>query len=173
MRRISLGLLALTLLASPLAARAGFLFEASIGSGVRTGVGSNERIPTNLMATVGFGITDMLKLEVGGVANFGDVNGPDAAKPSSYDVDVRGMVVIAPPAFPLYFRGIYGATSLKVGPVKPTYGGAVGIGFGLFGIGAFGELGALQRSYEVAVPGGGSSSEKGWQIEGRFGLSFG
>jgi len=175
MKRIPLALLTLALLASPLAARAGgFLFEASVGSGVRTGVGDTERIPTNIMATLGFGFTDMLKLEVGAVANLADASASFSTASSSLDVDVRGMVVVSPPLFPLYFRGIAGATSLTAKPVKFTWGGAVGIGFGLFGIGAFGEVGAMQKYYQVADPVTTAVTEqKGWQVEGRLGISIG
>lgn len=120
MKRISLALLTLALLASPLAARAGgLLFEASIGSGVRTGVGDTERIPTNIMATLGYGFTDMLKLEVGAVANLADASASFSTASSSLDVDLRGMVAVSPPLFPLYFRGIAGVTSLKAKPA-PT-----------------------------------------------------
>jgi hypothetical protein len=173
MRRITLGLLAITLFASPVAARAGLLFEASVGSGVRTGIGATERIPTNVMATLGFGFTDMLKLEVGVVANFGDIQASYSAGGSKLDVDIRGMLVIAPPLFPLYFRAIAGATSLKVKPAEFTYGGAIGIGFSLFGLGAFGEVGAMQHTYQIVEPGVGTVSKEGVQVEGRLGISIG
>ena len=173
MRRIPFAMLALTLLASPVAARAGFLFEASVGSGVRAGIGSAERIPTNVMATFGYGFTDMLKLEVGALANLGDAKASFSTGGSKFDVDLRGMVVISPPLFPLYLRGIAGVTSLKEKPTSFTYGGAVGVGFGLFGVGAFGEVGAMQHRYEIALPTGGTVGKDGWQLEGRLGLSFG
>ncbi len=172
MRRIPFALLALTLLASPAAARAGMLFEASVGSGVRAGIGSAERIPTNVMATVGYGFADMLKLEVGALANLGDAKSSFSTGGSKFDVDVRGMVVVSPPLFPLYLRGIAGVTSLKTKPAKFTYGGALGAGFGLFGVGAFVEAGAMQHTYEIATP-VGTVSKDGWQIEGRLGISIG
>ena len=175
MKRIPLALLTLALVSSPLAARAGgLLFEASVGSGVRAGIGDTERIPTNVMATLGYGFTDMLKLEVGALANLGDVSASYAAGGTKVDVDVRGMVVVSPPLFPLYVRGIAGVTSLKAKPAKFTWGGAVGVGFGLFGIGAFGEVGAMQHTYQIPVPVTGPDQEKkGWQIEGRLGISIG
>jgi hypothetical protein len=174
MRRFSFGLLALALLASPAAARAGFVFEASVGSGVRAGIGSAERIPTNVMAAAGWGFTDMLKLEVGAVANLGDAKSSFSSSGSKFDVDLRGMVVISPPLFPIYLRGIAGATSLKEKPTRFTYGAALGVGFGLFGVGAFGEVGAMQHRYEIVLPAGaGTVGKDGWQVEGRLGLSFG
>jgi hypothetical protein len=175
MRRLSLALLTLALLASPLAARAGgLLFEASVGSGVRTGVGDTVRIPTNLMATLGFGFTDMLKLEVGALASLGDVTSSFSTSGSKVDVDLRGMVVIAPPLFPVYLRGIAGVASLKQKPATFTYGAALGVGFGLLGVGAFGEVGAMQHRYEIALPAGaGTVGKDGWQIEGRLGFTIG
>jgi hypothetical protein len=174
MRRISFGLLALALLASPVAARAGFLLEASVGSGVRAGIGDVERIPTNAMLAVGYGFTSMLKLEVGALANLGDAKAGFSSGGSKVDVDLRGMVVVSPPLFPLYLRGIAGVTSLSVKPARFTYGAALGVGFGLFGIGAFGEVGAMQHRYEVTLPaGGGTIGRDGWQVEGRVGISIG
>jgi hypothetical protein len=178
MRRISFGLLALTLLASPVAARAGFLVEASVGSGVRAGIGTAERIPTNVMGAIGYGFTDMLKLEVGALASLGDAKAGFSSGGSRTDVDLRGMVVISPPLFPLYLRGIAGVTSLKVKPARFTYGAALGVGFGLFGVGAFGEVGAMQHRYEVTVPvtpatPSGTVGKDGWQLEGRIGISIG
>jgi hypothetical protein len=173
MRRITLGLLTLALLASPAAARAGFLFEGSVGSGLRAGVGSTERIPTNVMATVGYGFAGMLKLEVGAVANLGDVKSSSVASSSQIDWDLRPMVVISPPLVPIYLRGIAGVSSLKVKPTKFTYGAALGAGFGLFGVGAFIEAGAMQRRYELVLPGGTTVGKDGWQVEGRLGFSIG
>jgi hypothetical protein len=116
----------------------------------------------------------MLKLELGAVANLGDVSASYSAGGSKFDVDLRGMVVVSPPLFPLYIRGIAGATSLKSKPAKFTWGGALGIGFGLFGIGAFGEIGAMQKAYQVVDPVTAVESEKkGLQIEGRVGVSIG
>jgi hypothetical protein len=174
MRRITLGLLTLLLLASPAAARAsGFLFEASVGSGLRAGIGSTERIPTNLMATVGYGFADMLKLEVGALASLGDVKASYAAGGSTLDFELRPMIVLAPPILPFYIRGIAGVASLKVKPVTFTYGAAVGVGFGLFGVGLFGEVGAMQHRYQIALPVGGTVGKDSWQIEARVGIAIG
>jgi hypothetical protein len=173
MKKLPLGLLALTLLASPIAARAGFLFEASVGSGVRAGIGSTERIPTNVMATLGYGFTDMLKLELGALANLGDAKASFSNSGSKLDFDLRPMIVISPPLMPVYLRAIAGITSLKVKPTKFSYGAALGVGFGLFGVGAFGEVGAMQHRYEITVPSVGTVGKDGWQIEGRLGISIG
>jgi hypothetical protein len=175
MKKLTLGLLALTLVASPVAARAaGLLFEGSVGSGLRAGVGATERIPTNLMATLGYGFADVLKLEVGALASLGDVKSSFSTTGSKVDVDLRGMVVISPPLFPIYLRGIAGVASLKQKPATFTYGAALGVGFGLLGVGAFGEVGAMQHRYQIALPaGGGTVGKDGWQIEGRLGFTIG
>lgn len=174
MRRIPFALLSLTLLAAPAAARAGLLLEASVGSGIRAGIGSTERIPTNVMATLGYGFAGMLKVELGALATLGDARKGFSTGGSTVDFDLRPMLVIAPPMSPVYLRAIAGVTSLKVKPTRFSYGGAVGVGFGLLGVGAFGEVGAMQHRYELVLPGGvGTVTKDGWQIEGRVGLSFG
>jgi hypothetical protein len=174
MRRIPFALLALTLLAAPAAARAGLLLEASVGSGLRAGIGSAERIPTNVMATVGYGFAGMLKAELGALVSFGDAKAGFSTAGRTVDVDLRPMLVFSPPMSPIYLRAIAGVTSLKVKPVRFSYGAALGVGVGLLGVGAFGEVGAMQHRYEVVLPGGlGTVSKDGWQIEARLGLSFG
>jgi hypothetical protein len=174
MRKLTLGLLTLALLASPVAASAGgFHLELSLGSGVTAGVGDTTRIPTNVGLTVGYGFTDMLKLQLGAIASLGDVQ-DSLANPtgSTPNLDLRAMVVVSPPLFPLYFRGILGITNLVEGSQDFTWGGAVGLGFGMFGIGAFIEAGGMQRTYTYDVA-GVPTSEKGWQVEGRIGISIG
>jgi hypothetical protein len=178
MRKLVLGLLALTLLASPAAASAGGLhLELSVGSGVAAGLSASgtQRVPTTIGAAVGYGFTDMLKLQLGAFYGLGDVT--SASAPANFDeknLDLRAMLKIEPPVFPLYFRGIMGITDLVKGTQNFTWGGAVGMGFGLFGIGGFVEAGAMQRTYTLPVPAGAPSvSEKGWQVEGRVGVSIG
>jgi hypothetical protein len=179
MRKFLLATLALTLLASPAAASAGGLhLELSLGSGVTAGVGTTERVPTTVGAAVGYGFTDMLKLQVGAFVGLGDVQ--DSTVSSTADdqnLDLRAMVKIEPPVFPLYFRGIMGITDLVKGEQNFTWGGAVGMGFGLFGIGGFVEAGAMQKTFNYTVPGAPAGtpevSQKGWQVEGRIGVSIG
>jgi hypothetical protein len=175
MRKLTVGLLSLSLLALPGAARAGgLLAEFSLGSGYQLGLSSPERIPTSLGVAVGYGLTDMLKLELGAFANLGDVqNSIDNANASTFDMDLRAMVVVAPPLFPLYLRGIVGQSNVLNGPTKITYGGALGVSFGLFGIGGFVEAGAMQKTYSVTVPGAGTATQEGWQAEGKVGIKIG
>lgn len=179
MRKLSLGVLALSLLAAPAAASAGGLhLELSLGSGVTAGVGTTERIPTTVGAAVGYGFTDMLKLQVGAFMGLGDVkNSTVSSTADDKNLDLRAMLKIEPPVFPLYFRGIMGITDLVKGTQNFTWGGAVGMGFGLFGIGGFVEAGAMQKTFEYSLPGAPAgtptTSQKGWQVEGRVGVSIG
>ncbi len=174
MRKLSLGLLTLALLALPAAASAGGThLELSVGSGLRAGLGDAERIPTNVGVAIGYGFTDMLKLQLGAFANLGDVKTAVSDHGAGkFDVDLRAMVVVAPPVIPFYLRGIAGITDLVDGKKKVTYGGALGLGFGMFGLGAFVEAGAMQRTYTIDV-GGVTASKDGWQVEGRLGASIG
>ncbi len=167
-------LLASAALALPSAASAGPLVEVSLGSGLQAGVGDVTRIPTNVGLAAGYGFAGMLKLEVGAFASLGDVKtSVNDASAHKTNVDVRGMVVVSPPLFPIYLRGIVGVTNLVTGKSKATYGGALGASFGMFGVGAFVEAGAMQRTYTVTLPGGLSASKDGWQVEGRVGVSIG
>jgi hypothetical protein len=110
---------------------------------------------------------------VGALAALGDakasLNDRNAGK---LTWDIRPMVVVSPPPFPLYLRAIASFSDLKAKPVKPTFGGALGVGFGLFGIGGFVEAGAIQHRYQVDVS-GTTVAKDGWQVEGRVGISIG
>ncbi len=163
MRRLVLSAAALAILAGPLAARAGLLVEVSAGSGFRWDPSPTERTPTNLMVAPGYSLAGMLKLELGVLANMGDVKG------GKFDVDLRPMVVIAPPLFPLYARGIFAVTNLANGPQKIQYGGALGVSFGLFGIGGFVEAGIVPRVVEVTTA-TGKKDETHRLSEGRVGV---
>jgi hypothetical protein len=163
MRKLMLAVAAILVLAGPGSANAGPLLELSVGSGFRFDPTPIERIPTNLMLTGGYSFAGVVKLELGAVANLGDVEHSD------FEVDLRPMVVLAPPGFPLYLRGIFGVSGLVEGPRDINYGGALGTDFGLFGVGAFLEAGALSRRIEVPTP-AGTAKDTVWMAEGRFGV---
>jgi hypothetical protein len=137
-------LLAAALAAAPTAARADVLFELSLGSGARIDPKPTERIATNIMLASGFSFAGMLKLELGLLGNLGDVQN------SKFDLSLRPMVVISPPLFPLYLRGIFAVNGLVDGPTEVAYGGALGLSFGLFGIGVFIEAGYLPQDMDIA-----------------------
>lgn len=161
MAKLWSGLVALALVLGPASARAGGVFEASVGSGVRWDPSPTERIPTNLMLTGGYSFAGMLKLELGVVGNLNDV------KHSKFDLDLRPMVVVAPPVLPIYLRGILGVSGLVEGPQALNYGGALGVRIGALGLGAFLEAGALSRRIKI-----GSEKKDAWMAEGRLGVYF-
>ncbi len=167
MKRLVLSAAALAILAGPAAARAGFVLEASAGSGLRWDPSPTERTPTNVMLAPGYGVGGVLKLELGVLANLADVKG------SKFDVDLRPMVVVSPPLFPLYLRGIFAVTNLGSGPRNIQYGGALGLSFGLLGVGAFVEAGIVPRVVEVTTASGAKKDETHRLAEGRLGVYWG
>jgi hypothetical protein len=113
------------------------------------------------MLTGGYSFAGVLKLELGVVGNLGDV------KDSKFDLDLRPMVVIAPPIIPFYLRGILGVAGLVSGPESLNYGGALGARLGALGVGAFLEAGALSRRIKI-----GGEHKDAWVAEGRLGIYF-
>jgi hypothetical protein len=132
---------------APVAARADIIMGASVGSGV-TVKPEIARTPTNIMLAPGWGLGEMLRLELGIVADLGDVEA------SKFDLGVRPMLVIDPPVLPLHGRLIVGASNLLDDPVI-TYGGAIGIGGSIAGLGLYLEVGVLPKgdAETVAVEG--------------------
>jgi len=151
---------ALALFLSPVSARAGGVLEGSLGSGFRWDPKPTERIPTNVMLAAGYSFP-IVKLELGALANLADVEN------SEFDVDLRPMIVVKPPLFPLYVRGILSYSNLIEGPKTFGYGGAVGLRIGppVVGVGAFLEAGALTKKVKV-----GDLEEDVWFAEGRLGV---
>lgn len=157
-------LAALALAAAPSAAHAGVVFELSAGSGVRVDPKPTERIPTNVMLASGFSFAGMLKLELGLLGNLGDV------EDSKFDLALRPMIVISPPIIPLYARGIFAVNGLVEGPTRVAWGGALGVSFGLFGLGVFLEAGYLPQDIDIPDPTTGKDVKTRVQlVEGRLG----
>jgi hypothetical protein len=164
MKRLFLSAAALALLLGPAASRAGVVIEGSVGSGFRYDPTPTERTPTNVMLAPGYSFAGIVKLELGLVGNLGDVKG------SKFDLDLRPMVVVSPPFFPLYARGIFAVTNLTNGPQKVQYGGALGMSFGALGFGGFLEAGLVPRVVEVTDAAGAKSDKTYWLAEGRVGV---
>ncbi len=158
MTKLFAALVASALLLAPLSARAGLMFEGSVGSGFTLSPDSGNRIPTNIMATGGYSFP-MVKLELGVVGNLSDVEN------SKFDLDLRPILVVKPPTFPMYGRLIVGVTGLVEGPTAFNWGGAVGVRIGAVGLGAFLEAGALSRKIKV-----NEKEEDSWFAEGRLGF---
>jgi hypothetical protein len=157
MAKLHWALVASALLLAPLTARAGLVFEGSAGSGITLSPHSGDRIPTNVMLTGGYSFP-VFKLELGVVGNLADV------EHSKFDLDIRPMLVVKPPLFPVYARAIAGVSGLVEGPSSFTYGGALGVRIGL-GVGAFLEAGALSKRIKV-----NDENRDAWYAEGRLGV---
>jgi hypothetical protein len=164
-----LRVLALALaLTTPAAASAGATLAFSVGSGWQTS--PSERTPTNVMLAPGWAIGP-LRAEVGLAAALADVTNPTTGRADT-ELEVRPMLVIAPPTVPVYGRAILAVTNLVDGPRDVAYGGALGLSFDLAGAGVFVEAGVLPRSVTVALPAGGTDDELRWFVEGRVGVSY-
>jgi hypothetical protein len=145
-------------LAQPRAAHAGAIIEASLGKGAEV-TPETHAMPLNLMVAPGISFS-ILRLQLGLVADLPDV------KNSNFDIGLRPMLTLSPPILPLYARLIMAINNLtEAGTAERSYayGGAVGISFGLAGIGIFGEAGLLPRSVR---------DQFRWVVEGRLGVSF-
>jgi hypothetical protein len=165
--RLALAVLSLALAVRAAPARAGGIAEFSAGVGYRVSPSPDERTPTNLMLAGGLKLTDLLRAELGAVGNLADTKG------AKFDLDLRGMVVVAPPLFPVYGRGIIGVTSLLEGPTAMNYGGALGVSIGALGVGAFLEAGAISRKVNLPdAAGTGTTKKDTWIAEGRLGIYF-
>jgi hypothetical protein len=162
MRAIALA--SLLALAVPATARAGPLIEGSVGVGWQLSP-DITRTPVNLMVAPGWGFVDgILKLQLGLVGSLGDVQN------SKFDLELRPMVTVSPPLFPLYVRAILAVQNLTEhsGPITWAYGGALGLRFGVLGAGAFIEAGVLPRNVTVQTI-SGTGDEFRWFGEARAG----
>jgi hypothetical protein len=156
-------------IALPAAASAGPTIALSVGSGWQTSP-DTERMPTNVMITPGWAF-GVLRAELGVAAALEDVRNPTTGRVNT-ELELRPMLVIAPPLFPLYGRAIVAFTNMLDGPHDVAYGGALGLSFGLLGAGVFAEAGVLPRSVSVPTASGGTEDELRWVAEGRVGVSY-
>jgi hypothetical protein len=164
MRRWFQAALVLGVFAVAPAARAGWIVEGSVGKGVKVSPSPVKATQTNLMLAPGYTLLDILRFEVGLVGDLPDLQA------SKFDLQVRPMIVVAPPIFPLYGRAIFAVTNILNGKTTVAYGAAAGIKFGLGPVGVFAEAGVLPRSVSPPI----GPSQINWVIEGRLGanLSF-
>jgi len=138
-KRLSLTLvLAAALL--PVTALADFTLSASVGKAFRLSPAVRGE-PTTLMVAPGFGFADLLRLEVGFAVSMPDIAG---GLTQNVDVQIRPAVVVAPPAFPLYFRA-FAVVDRIIQGVRLLPGAAVGVSFGVADLSIFIEAGALPR----------------------------
>ncbi len=158
MAKLISAVVALALSLVPFSARAGVIWEGSVGSGFRWDPSPVERVPTNLMLAVGYSMP-VFKLELGAMGNLGDV------KHSKFDLELRPMLVVKPPVLPFYGRAILGVSGLVQKPVGLVYGGAVGVRLGAMGVGAFLEAGAVAKRLRIE-----DHDKDVWYAEGRLGV---
>jgi hypothetical protein len=129
--------------------------EVSLGKGAAISPDTAAQ-PLNVMVAPGFSFA-ILRLQLGLVADVPDV------KDSEFDIGLRPMLTISPPILPLYGRIVFAVNSL-LNDVTVAYGAALGLSFGLGGIGIFAEAGLLPRSVQDTFT---------WVLEGRLGVSLG
>jgi hypothetical protein len=141
---------------TPASARAIGL-EASVGKGMAVSPEVAAQ-PTNLMVAPGIQFV-FVRLSLGVVADLPDV------KESEFDLGLRPMLTISPPILPLYGRLVFAVNNLINSDRRTlAYGAALGLSFGLAGIGVFAEAGLLPRS---------QNNQTFWVLEGRLGVSLG
>jgi hypothetical protein len=156
MRQLKWAIATAVILAVPLTANAGFIVEGSLG----TGYGVSEptgRVPTSVMIAPGYGLGEMIRLELGLNFELGDVDF------HSFDLQIRPMLVLDPPLLPFYVRGIVVFDNL-IDDLDTNYGvgGALGMSFSLAGIGIFGEVAGIPYLKDSTY----------WVVEGRAGIYY-
>ncbi len=150
-------LFALVVGLAPATAEAGFVLEGSLGKGAQVRPSPVAAEPTNVMIAPGYELLGLLRLQLGMVAELGDVKNRD------FDFQLRPMIGIYPPILPIYGRLIFAVQNLLGdGSTNVAVGGAVGIKIGipLTGLGVFVEAGVLPRFVD---------SETQTVVEGRAG----
>jgi hypothetical protein len=160
MRWMIVSVMLATVMLAPTPAKAGPLVEVSFGQGYRISPSPADALGFNFMVAPGYSLlAGVLKLELGIMGNLEDV------EQREFDLNLRPMIVLKPPLFPVYGRAIFAIQGLVDSPVTVAYGGALGASFGIpfTGIGIFGEVGALPRViHSVSV----------WVLEWRLGASY-
>ncbi len=153
MRKMGLLVFVVALWAAPRPANAGWVFEGSVGVPWQTSP-NVYRQQLNLMVTPGYGLLDdMLRLEMGLVANFADVQN------SKFNVGLRPMLALHPPILPLYGKLIFDWNDIGGSTSTASVGVAIGTSFGLGPAALFLEGDYLSRSGNNV-------------LEARAGLSF-
>ncbi len=177
MRKFLVAVTLSTMFLIPAAARAGFLVEASLGQGYMASPTPREWERLNLEVAPGYApslpVLSMFRLQLGIVTDFGNKAG------TKTDMELRPMLSVVPPLFPLYGRVIFVVNNLlEQGGTKRDvqYGAALGARIGLPSIGiipsmgVFAEVGALPGKRDfVDSTTLTTSSKTAWVLEGRVG----
>ncbi len=139
MRKLSLVIAVAVALAVPAVARAGFILEASLGRGWQVSPSIDDSAgPWNVMVAPGYGLGEMIRAELGFVIDMPN----DGAETN---LRLRPMLVIDPPIIPIYGRLIFGVGNLLEGDRSIEFGGALGVGVSLLGVGIFAEGGVIPQ----------------------------
>ncbi|MBN1960085.1 MAG: hypothetical protein JW841_04000 [Deltaproteobacteria bacterium] len=124
---------------APAISKAGVIVEASLGRGAQVSPSVDDKWgPVNIMIAPGLSIGQMLRAELGVVMDMPQDN-------SDTNMRLRPMLVVSPPLLPVYGRLILGVGNLLEGPRSIEYGGALGVGASLAGIGVFAEAGVIPQ----------------------------
>ncbi|MEM6533052.1 MAG: hypothetical protein AAF654_10530 [Myxococcota bacterium] len=98
-------------------------FELSLGTGIQIRDNlDNERLPTNIMATVGYAGLPIIEPQLGIVGDLGDVENSD------FDLQLRPQVKVSVPVLPVYAKVIVSVVNL-IGDddTELYYGGGLGL----------------------------------------------
>ncbi len=155
MRTLHVALIFAALVGTPLAAHAGFVVEASAGRGAMVSPSIEPDVGvTSFQLMPGYGLGEVLRAGIGVV-----FDAPEGDAPAN--LRLRPTLTLDPPIFPLYGRLILGVSNLLDGDTNFEYGGAVGVGGSVAGIGLFAEIGVLPETV---------AEETIWIAEGRAGV---
>jgi len=160
---LQVGALAVAIVTAPLRAHAAWTIAGSFGQGLEASPRSGAARATSLMVAPGYGVGEALRVELGLAGTV------DAAKRGLFDFEVRPMLVVAPPGFPIYGRFVAAAVSLLHGPSAVGLGAALGVDTGPWsGVHFFFEGGVLPR--RGVGPAGKQRLE--WVAEGQAGIVY-
>ena len=150
-------LLLLALLFPPRQARAELTLAGSAGFGFQVDPGTRVG-GVNLMITPGYQFLEILRVEVGILGAI--ENAIDAG--TDVGLEFRPMLVLAPPAIPLYGRLVFASVN-PFSDARRTwaYGLGAGLAFGAGPLDVFGEVSALPRYF---------NSQMRWLLEARVGI---
>ena len=145
----------------PQTAQAGPTLAASLGVGGQVSPEAYYQA-TNLLLAGGYDFAGFLRPELGLVGTLEQIRGGNVL---NVGWEARPMLVVSAPLVPVYLRLVFAV----VDPFSQenrawAYGGAVGMGLSLVGLGIFAELGLLPRS---------SVGQIAWVMEGRAGVTLG
>jgi len=134
--------------------------QASLGYGLEIAPNIGDSQEPNIMVALGWGLAGLIRGELGLVAAY---PGGNDITPTG-ELQIRPMLIIAPPILPLYLRGTLAVKSPFSEDRQLAYGASLGLSFSLAGVGIFAEAGGLPVADE--------SDTMRWLLEARAGASL-